>query len=143
MEVEELFANLLNCGTSDWACLNECNMDIREIAKEVIENEGRMPDLVDILIGIFHHGIYMMKIAVEERIEDLENLPNSLHEKYSQDVNETLSTIRKLNPLEDMSYNVNYLDSSMSIVNHKDIYEKYFANTIEEIEDMTGYNINR
>ena len=142
MEVEELFANLLNCGTSDWACLDSCNVDIREIAKEIVENEGRMPDLEDILDRIFQHGIEMMKNAVEDKIQELGLLLNNLSEKDLQETKEVLEKIEALNPSEDMVYYVNYLDSSLSIIKNRDVYEKYFGNTIRKIEDMTGYDIN-
>ena len=142
MEVDELFANLLNCGTSDWACLEDCNVDIREIAKEIVENEGRMPDLEDILDTIFQHSISIMQVAVEDKIQELGLLLNNLSPKESQEVRKTLEKIKMLNPLEDMTYDVNYLCSSISIIKNTEVYKEYFANIIDEIENMTGYNIN-
>ena len=143
MEVEELFANLLNCGTSDWACLKGCDVDIREIAKEIAENEGRMPDLEDILDAIFRQGIGMMKMAVEDKIEELELEFKALSKKDNEEMREVMEKIKVLNPYKDLTYDVNYLASSMSIINNNEIYEEYFADTIDEIENMTGYNIDR
>ena len=143
MEVEELFANLLNCGTSDWACLKGCDVDIREIAKEIAENEGRMPDLEDILDAIFRQGIGMMKKAVEDKIKELEMKSNALSEADNEKEREVLEKIKVLNPYKDLTYDVNYLASNMSIINNNEIYEEYFADTIDEIENMTGYNIDR
>lgn len=143
MEVEELFANLLDCGTSDWACLEGCNVDIREIAQEIAECEGRMPDLGDILDAIFRQGIGMMKMAVEDKIKELEMESNALSEADNEEVRDALVKIKALNPYEDLTYEVNYFASSMSIINNNDIYEEYFSDTIDEIENMTGYNINR
>lgn len=139
MEVEELFANLLNCNTEDWACLENINTDIREIAKRIAENEGRMPDLEDILDEIFKDGIKMMELAVEDKIQEYEILCK--HNSDNKEEKEILEKLKTLNPEEDMTYYVNYLDSNMSIIKNKDIYEEYFANTIVEIEDMTGYSI--
>ena len=143
MEVEELFANLLNCGTADWACLEGCNVDIREIAKEIAECEGRLADLGDILDAIFRQGIGMMKMAVEDKIQELEMESNALSGADNEKEREVLEKIKTLNPYVDLTYDVNYLASSMSIVKHNDIYEEYFADTIDEIENMTGYDIDR
>lgn len=139
MDLEDIFANLMNCGSSDWACLEDCNLDIHEIAKDIAENEGRMPDLEDILDGIFRKGIRTMELAVEDKILECESCIDSKTKKFAEE--KTLIELRKLNPSEDMTYYVNYLDSNMSIINNREIYDKYFADTIEEIENMTGYNI--
>lgn len=141
MDLEDLFANLMNCGTSDWACLKHCNTDIREIAKEITENEGRMPDLEDILDAIFHNGIRMMEVAVEDKIQEYEGLLDHIHNDPTSEEAKILEELTTLNPSKDMTYYVNYLDSNISILKNREIYDKYFADTISEIEDMTGYNI--
>lgn len=61
--------------------------------------------------------------------------------EYSEDATRYISELKELDPFDDIQYYENCVDSDISIVRHADIYRRFYADEIFDIEDMMGFTM--
>ena len=61
--------------------------------------------------------------------------------EYSEDATRYISELKELDPFDDIHYYENYTDSDISIVRHQDIYRRFYADKIFDIEDKMGFTM--
>lgn len=66
-------------------------------------------------------------------------LDSVYNEEWSEDVEQHIKAIKHLNPEEDVEFYINYLDTHIWFRENEEIYKRYFANQVSEIEDKMGF----
>lgn len=61
--------------------------------------------------------------------------------EYSEDATRYISELKELDPFDDIQYYENCVDSDISIVRHQDIYRRFYADKIFDIEDSMGFTM--
>lgn len=141
--MEELLMVLLECDSLDLSVLDDVGYDLGEIAEELIA-EGLKPTLNMIIGEIFRKGQLELEDAVEDKIQEKkqeqDDLPDDedYEEEYDR-LQEEIDELESLSPEEDMDWFCNCLDTSCRFSNNEEIYRKYLADEIKDIEDNMGF----
>ena len=61
--------------------------------------------------------------------------------EYSEDATRYIIELKELDPFDDIQYYENCVDSDISIVRHQDIYRRFYADKIFDIEDSMGFTM--
>ena len=130
----------------DLQILDDVGYDIGEIAEE-LQMEGLKPTLNAITDAIFTKGQQELVEAVDEAIQNRKQEQEDLDEEvdgeeFKQEydrLQEEIDELESLNPEEDMEWFCNCLDTSCWFRDNEDIYMKYLADAIKDIEDNMGF----
>lgn len=137
----DLVRAVLDCGIDDLNLLDDAGADMFEIVK-MIKDEGKEVNLSSIIEEVFKEGIFRMGEALKEDKKWLEDLERS--GDISASGYEKLQAIQQnnLNPEQDFSYYINFLDTHLNIDSRKrEVYEKYFEQQMDDLSEYTGFNI--
>ena len=166
---KRLLAHLLNCGTDDLSILDDIKYDIIDIVDD-LSDDYFTPSLNNIIHEVFRKGIGELDdyirdtkydIIAELRIleDGLSEIHDNVNDKsdtlsseiidimqkygveYSEDATRYISELKELDPFDDIQYYENCVDSDISIVRHQDIYRRFYAEKIFDIEDMMGFTM--
>ena len=137
---EDLLCVFLECGSLDLSVLDDVEYDLCEIVEE-IRQEGLKPTLNMITDAIFRKGQDELVDAVKEKIGEIEYQIFELDEddEEREELQEELDELNDLDPENDMGWYCNCLDTSCWFGNHEEIYRKYLADEISDIEDNMGF----
>lgn len=138
---ESLLCSVLDCGILDLSILDDVGYDLGEIYDELIA-EGIRPTLNLITGEIFEKG----KDALSDRLRDkLEEMAcerdeyDGGSEEYKM-MQEQIDELDSCDPEEDVDWFCNCLDTHVYFLNNEDIYRKYLADEISEIESDMGFS---
>lgn len=166
---KRLLAHLLNCGTDDLSILDDIKYDIIDIVDD-LSDDYFTPSLNNIIHEVFRKGIGELDdyihdtkydIIAELRIleDGLSEIHDNVNDKidtlsseiidimqkygveYSEDATRYISELKELDPFDDIQYYENCADSDISIVRHQDIYRRFYADKIFDIEDSMGFTM--
>lgn len=144
---DDLLMTILECGSMDLGILDDVGYDLGEIVQDLIDM-GLKPTLNAITNAIFIKGQYELQEAVEEKIlekkqeqDELSNCEGHENEYYISQ--KEIDELASLNPMEDMSWFCNCLDTSCWLEDNEGIYMKYLSEEIEEIENNMGFEFRR
>lgn len=166
---KRLLAHLLNCGTDDLSILDDIKYDIIDIVDD-LSDDYFTPSLNNIIHEVFRKGIGELDdyirdtkydIIAELRIleDGLSEIHDNVNDKidtlsseiidimqkygveYSEDATRYISELKELDPFDDIQYYENCVDSDISIVRHQDIYRRFYADKIFDIEDSMGFTM--
>ena len=165
----QLLAHLLNCGTDDLSILDDIKYDIIDIVDD-LSDDYFTPSLNNIIHEVFRKGIGELDdyirdtkydIIAELRIleDGLSEIHDNVNDKidalssdiidimqkygveYSEDATRYIIELKELDPFDDIQYYENCVDSDISIVRHQDIYRRFYADKIFDIEDSMGFTM--
>lgn len=143
MNHELLLCELLECGTADLSIIDGCEYDISDIiaeAKGYSENITLATYVMAIRNLLQNEIDDMVKnriIEIDEDIEDSEGAISTVNV-----LNEIKSKLKSLNPFEDFELWFNYLDTHLSVVHNKEIYERYLKSEVEELINDSGLHFD-
>ena len=132
---ECLLAEILNCGYLDLQVLEDCEYDMSELIEECKFSFG-VVNLNALACTMFVFGRRDIQSAIEERIAELEG------GELTEAEEEELENLKLLDVWEDIESFHNFIDTSIWINNHKEIYENYLSEALAEFERNTGYVID-
>lgn len=141
--MEDLLMALLECGSMDLSIIEDVGYDLGEIAEE-LKSEGLKISLNAITDMIFLKGQSELMEAVEDAIHDMEDQQTDLgdseedEEEYDR-LQEEIDELESLEPDEDVAWYCNCIDTSIWFSNNEEIYRKYLADAIGDIEDNMGF----
>lgn len=92
-----------------------------------------------IMHAVFDLGKDRLNEAIGERIDYLEDTKKTYGISDEQETE--LEELKELDPYEDLEEYHNYIDTHIWCEKHKDIYQKYMAEAIDEFGDGTGFEI--
>lgn len=82
---------------------------------------------------VFYTAARDLAMYINERISELKQ------NERSDEEDEALNALRKLNTSEDIGWYCNCLASSVYFVQNEAVYKKYIPEKIKEIEEQTGF----
>lgn len=140
-----LLMNLLDCGSYDLKLIEDVgynwydifDFDFLECLYEfkVHNYKGRLINFI--LEQVILYGIDQIQIAIDNRICELEAIPNE--RELDADEEEELTALRTLTPMKDMSYYCNCLDTHVWIDKHVGTYREYLSDALDDFTDNTGF----
>ena len=150
---EEILTNLLDCSTDDLKLLEDIEYDLYDIL-EYLKEYGSF-NINDIFSEVFKEGARDLnyefierKYEIREQIleemqaakEEYPDYDLEKDEDYQELVNDLdLLDNEKLNPIEDLNYYLNYLDTHV-YMEHIEFYRKHMPDVVDTIETNMGWD---
>lgn len=134
---ETALCALLDCGSDDLSLLDDFTGDIYEVIQDCKQEFGDDMNINNVVRVIFDIGTQELQSFVDGRIAELEG-----REELSEEEDEELDALRQCEPYEDVRSYHNYLDTSVWIDEHAEIYAKYVRPGIEAFEELTGFSFS-
>lgn len=139
---DSLLMSLLECGSLDLGILDEVGYDLGEIADDLI-SEGLKPTFNAITYEIFRKGQSELTEKLTDFIKDVRRCMEKAEDEDDVEgyerLEEKLEELESLNPEEDVDWFCNCLDTSIWFVENEEIYRKYLAEQISEVEENMGF----
>ena len=133
---QRVLMRLLHCGVDDLSLLDDIEYDLDDMIDEMVEDQFLSLD--NLLRLVFEEAKREFADAVNQmRDEVIEEYEAEFEEGDSRD---EIETIRKLDPIQDFDYYINYLDTHIYLSNYG-LYNRYFGTSVELIEQRTGFNV--
>lgn len=135
---ETLLCALLDCGTLDLTMLKDTDSDYLCDAIDRLKDEGAEISLNGIFNEMFYQAAGELNDALETRIGDLECFKDAGPLEEGEE--EELKALKTLNPEDDVTWYVNWMDTHIYICSDKEeIYREYLDGPIEELERLMGF----
>ena len=137
---DDLLIELLGCGYADLSVLEGCKYDFSDIIEECYSVYGKL-ELNALAKIMFDFGIREIGEYIDNRIDELANYVEE-EDELPEELREELNALRDLYVYEDIQSFHNFLDTSIWICNHNDVYKKYLGEALLTFEENTGYYID-
>lgn len=130
---------ILRCGVLDLKLIDDVGYDWCDILDSDVFENGVPFNLNNVMRLVFEYGFSQIEAAVDSRVDYLEDTEKTYGLSDSQA--EELEALRTLNPMEDFTSFHNYIDTYVWCERHKEIYQKYMEEALDEFADGTGFEI--
>lgn len=131
-----LLMELLHCGEYDLSLLDNVGYDWCDI----VSTDGEFTfNINGLMRQVFDYGLSQIEQAVNDRICELEAIPNE--RVLEEDEEQELAELRTLEPYDDFESYHNYIDTHIWCEKHKEIYEEYMQEALDNFADGTGFEI--
>lgn len=88
-----------------------------------------------------HNDNDVINGEVDTLSSDIIDIMQKYGVEYSKDATRYIDELKELAPFDDIQYYENCVDSDISIVRHQDIYRRFYADKIFDIEDSMGFTM--
>ena len=169
-QTEWVLMHLLKCGQCDLSILDDIGYDLDDILDELVEeNNLSLSSLIrtvfqegvrelNDLINNIKPDIYEDLQILDETLPKENDSPEVTDKKEAElDVNdvylshkydmewgdkipEYIEELSEIDPFNDIDWYINCLDTHIYFTKHQDIYRRFFAEQISDIEDKIGFN---
>lgn len=136
---EDFLMQILRCGVLDLKLIDDVCYDWYDILDSDVFENGVPFNLNNVMRLVFEYGFSQIEAAVDSRVDYLEDTEKTYGLSDSQA--EELEALRTLNPMEDFTSFHNYIDTYVWCERHKEIYQKYMEEALDEFADGTGFEI--
>lgn len=136
---EDFLMTFLGCGLYDLKLIDDVEYDWCDVLERVDFSCLGERKLSAIVHAVFDLGKDRLNEAIGERIDYLEDTKKTYG--ISEEQETELEELKELDPYEDLEEFHNYLDTHISCVNHKAVYEAYLAKELEDFADGTGFEV--
>lgn len=136
---EDFLMTFLGCGQLDLKLIDDVEYDWCDVLERVDFSCLGERKLSAIMHAVFDLGKDRLNEAIGERIDYLEDTKKTYG--ISEEQETELGELKELDPYEDLEEFHNYLDTHISCVNHKAVYEVYLTEELEEFADETGFEV--
>ena len=136
---EDFLMQILRCGVLDLKLIDDVGYDWYDILDSDVFENGVPFNLNNVMRLVFEYGFSQIEAAVDSRVDYLEDTEKTYGLSDSQA--EELEALRTLNPMEDFTSFHNYIDTYVWFERHKEIYQKYMEEALDEFADGTGFEI--
>ena len=166
---EWVLMHLFKCGQYDLSILDDIEYDLDEILDELVENndlslsnlirtvfqEGvrELNDLINNIKPDIYEDLQILDETLPKESDSAEirekkeaaldtqdmYLSNKYDIEWGDKIPEYIEELSEIDPVDDIDWYINCLDTHIYIVKHQDIYRRFFADQISEIEDKIGF----
>lgn len=136
---EDFLMTFLGCGLFDLRLIDDVEYDWCDVLERVDFSCLGERKLSAIMHAVFDLGKDRLNEAIRERIDYLEDAKKTYG--ISEEQATELEELKELDPYEDLEEFHNYLDTHISCVKHKAVYEAYLAKELEDFADGTGFEV--
>lgn len=133
---QSLLCEMLSCGSMDLELLDRIGYNWGDVLDQM-EWPGEGLDFNDLLRATVSVGIISIKGAVDDRLCELEAIPNE--RELDADEEEELSALRSLNPDDDIRGYYNCLDTHVWFEHNGPIYRRYLPDAVDDFEENVGF----
>jgi hypothetical protein len=133
---QSLLCEMLSCGSMDLEILDRIGYGWDEILDQMDWPRDGL-DFNDVLRGAVSVGIIKLKEAIDDRICEIEAIPNE--RELDEDEEEELNTLRLLKPDDDIEGDFNFLATHVWFKNNGPVYRRYLSEAVDEFEDNVGF----
>lgn len=167
---EWVLMHLLKCGQCDLSILDDIGYDLDDILDELVEeNSLSLTSLIrtvfqegvrelNDLINDIKPDVYEDLQILDETLPKENDSTEIIDKKEAElDVNDVylshkydiewgdnipvyIEELSEIDPFNDIDWYINCLDTHIYFTKHQDIYRRFFADQISEIEDKIGFN---
>lgn len=134
--VQSLLCEMLSCGSMDLELLDRVGYDWDDVLDQIDWPHTGI-DFNRLMMGVVSVGIIRIREAVDDRICQLEAIPNE--RDLDDDEDEELRLLRTLNPDEDIQSYHNCLDTHVWFEHRGAIYRRYLPEAIDSFEENVGF----
>lgn len=136
---EDFLMSFLNCGQLDLRLIDDVEYDWCDVLERVDLSCCGDRKFPAIMSAVFYLGKDNLAEAIRDRIDYLEDAKKTYGISDEQEVE--LEELKELDPYEDLEEYHNYIDTHITCVNHRAVYEVYLAKELEDFADGTGFEI--
>lgn len=141
---EYLLSCILDCGTADLAVLNDVGYDLGEFYDFMVEFGVKLT-LNNLLSHIFKQGVCDLIAMIHDQILETDwAIADAIKKsdlKKKEMLLEKKEALVSLHPEKDITWLCNYLGTSIRFSNNRDVYKKYLADEISQVEENIGHEI--
>ena len=139
---DEVLMAVLECGTMDLSVLDDVGYDLAGIVGDLFD-DGIKPTLNAIMDRVFRESVDEMAELVKQELEETLDEQESEHD-YEETVwlNEKAMSLRQMNPVEDIEWYCNCLDSGLYFTRNAELYQTYLPDAIKTVEGKTGFSLH-
>ena len=167
---EWVLMHLLKCGQCDLSILDDIGYDLDDILDELVEENNlslaslirtvfqkgisELNDLINNIKPDVYEDLQILDETLpkesdsaevaEKKEENLDENDYYLSHKYDIEwgdkIPEYIEELSRIDPFNDIDWYINCLDTHICLAQHQDIYRRFFAEQISDIEDKIGFN---
>lgn len=136
---EDFLMTFIGCGQLDLQLIDDVEYDWCDVFEYLDLSCCGERKLAAIMSAVFYLGKSRMKEAIEERIDYLEDTEKTYG--ISDEQRTELNELKELNPFKDLVETFNYLDTHITCVYHKAVYEVFLSKELADFADETGFEV--
>lgn len=166
---EWVLMHLLKCGQYDVSILDDIKYDLNEILDELVEeNDLSLKSLIrtvfqegvrelNDLINNIKPDVYEDLQILDETLPKESDSPEVIDKKeaaldaqdvylshkydieWGDEIPNYIEELSEINPFNDIEWYINCLDTHIYFTKHQDIYRRFFAEQISDIENKIGF----
>lgn len=136
---EDFLTTFLGCGQLDLQLIDDVGYDWCDVLANLDLSCCGDRKLPAIMSAVFGLGKSKLAEAISERIDYLEDTKKTYG--ISEEKETELEELKELDPYEDLEEFHNYLDTHITCVNHKAVYEAYLAKELKDFAGGTGFEV--
>lgn len=167
---EWVLMHLLKCGQCDLSILDDIGYDLDDILDELVEEnnlsltslirtvfqEGvrELNDLINNIKPDVYEDLQILNETLPKESDSAEVIDKKeaeldandvyLSHKYDIEWGDNISAyieeLSEIDPFDDIDWYINCLDTHIYFTKHQDIYHRFFADQISDIENKIGFN---
>ena len=167
---EWVLMHLLKCGQCDLSILDDIGYDLDDILDELVEEnnlsltslirtvfqEGvrELNDLINNIKPDVYEDLQILDETLPKESDSAEVIDKKeaeldandvyLSHKYDIEWGDNISAyieeLSEIDPFDDIDWYINCLDTHIYFTKHQDIYHRFFADQISDIENKIGFN---
>ena len=134
-----LLSEILSCGPRDLEMLDKVEYAWNDVLDQLYCLTIREFGFNDLLRAIVTLGIIDIKEAIDDRICELEAIPNE--RALDDDEEKELTVLRELCPVNDIHASFNFCDTHIWFENNSEAYVEYLGDALDMFKDSTGFCI--
>lgn len=136
---EDFLMTFIGCGMLDLKLIDDVKYDWCDVFEYLDLSCCGERKLSAIMSAVFYLGKSRLEEAIIERIDYLEDTEKTYG--ISEEQKTELEELKWLDPYDDLEEYHNYIDTHITCVNHKAVYEAYLAKELEDFADGTGFEV--
>lgn len=125
---EDFLMTFIGCGQLDLQLIDDVEYDWCDVLERVDFTCLGERKMSAIMHAVFDVGKDEINEAIRERIDYLEDTKKTYG--ISEEQENELKDLKKLNPYNDLEEYHNYLDTHVTCVNHKSVYKKFYRKSL-------------
>lgn len=136
---EDFLMAFIGCGQLDLKLIDNVQYDWCDVLEYLDLSRCGDRKLSAIMSAVFYLGKSRLEEAITERIDYLEDTEKTYG--ISEEQKNELNELKELDPYEDLEEYHNYIDTHITCVNHKAVYEVFLSKELADFADGTGFEV--
>ena len=136
---EDFLMAFIGCGQLDLKLIDNVQYDWCDVLEYLDLSRCGERKMAAIMSAVFYLGKSRLEEAITERIDYLEDTEKTYG--ISEEQKTELNELKELDPYEDLEEYHNYIDTHITCVNHKAVYEVFLSKELADFAEGTGFEV--